>query len=275
MKLLKSLNNNVAMVLDNNGIECIVIGRGISFNKKEGDVIDNYLIDKCFVLKDEECRTKLSEIVKDIPSTYLLVTEEIVEMIKNEGLDVSDMIYITLVDHISVCIEREKMKDFYENPLLADIKTFYKKEYFLATKANDIIEKYFGIRVSDAELGFLTLHIVNASVKQNLPDTLQMTRCVSEVIQIIETVYQKTIDKNSIRYERLVRHLMFLIRRMLQDEQEKNEELPFCYNETNKLTESIKRIDAYLYGKYGKHLSKSEINYLKYHFLIVTFDLGK
>lgn len=274
MKLIKSLNNNVAMVLDDQGIECIAIGRGISYKKRNGDKIDNHLIDKVFVLKDEECKTKLSEIIKDIPTVYLLATEEIIKMIKDEGLDVSDMIYVTLVDHISVSIERERNKDFYENPLLPDIKTFYKKEYLLACKSNDILEKYFGFRVSDDELGFLTLHIVNASAKQNLPDTVQITRSVSEMIHIIEEVYHKSINRNNIRYERLVRHLIFLLHRMVTDEQDKNEELPFGYSETDKLTESINRLDAYIYGKYGKHLNKSEKNYLKYHVLIVTFDFN-
>ena len=71
-------------------------------------------------------------------------------MIKeNSDLELSENIYITLIDHISLFMEREKKNITFENPLLLDIKQIYQKEYLLAKKARNIIERYFDIRVSD------------------------------------------------------------------------------------------------------------------------------
>ena len=269
-RYVKGLNNNIAMVNDEKRQECIAVGKGISFYKKVGQIIKESEIEKIFVLKDKNCQTKLINILDAIPSEYLLVTEEIVDMIRKEGVELSDMIYVTLVDHISISIEREKNHDNFTNPLLIDIKNFYPKEYKLAEKANDIIYKYFKFNVTDDELGFITMHIVNASMNQDLSNTVSITRSVADIISVIEQIYDIKFETNSFRYERLVRHLIFLIQRILSNINDHISELPFTFSDKANLTEAINRIDSIIFGKYGKHLEANEICYLKYHILILT-----
>ena len=48
MEISKVLNNNVAVVIENNE-EKIVMGRGICFKKKTGDTIEPKIIDKVFL----------------------------------------------------------------------------------------------------------------------------------------------------------------------------------------------------------------------------------
>ena len=50
MQIYKILNNNVAVVLDENGREKVVMGRGICFKKKAGELIPDEIIDKTFFL---------------------------------------------------------------------------------------------------------------------------------------------------------------------------------------------------------------------------------
>lgn len=268
MKFIKSLNNNIAMVLDDNGKESIAVGRGISFNKHKNDIIDINNVEKVFILKDKTYQNKLESIIAQIPMEYVLVSEDIISMLKEHLEHLSDMIYITLVDHISEAIEREKNKDIYDNPLLSDIQCFYRKEYQLAKKANEIINKHFGFYLSDNELGFITLHIVNANSSGDLSETVQMTRSTSDIIHIIETVYSKKFDRTTLRYDRLVRHLMFLIQRITHDQQEKFVFSSYM-NHDQASEDAISRIDSYIYGKYGKHMNHNEKNYLKYHILII------
>ena len=40
MKIKKKLNNNVAVVTDKTGNEIIVMGKGITYDKKAGDCVD-------------------------------------------------------------------------------------------------------------------------------------------------------------------------------------------------------------------------------------------
>ena len=50
MKLLKALNNNVALVLDDKKRESVVMGRGVAFNIKPGGSVNTSLVEKHFVL---------------------------------------------------------------------------------------------------------------------------------------------------------------------------------------------------------------------------------
>ena len=63
-------------------------------------------------------------------------------------------------------IPLEKNHIVCENPLLLEIKQFYKKEFALSRKAAQIIHNHMDIWISEEEMGFITLHIVNASMKQ-------------------------------------------------------------------------------------------------------------
>ena len=49
MKIEKVLNNNVVQALDNN-VEYIVMGKGLGFQKRVGDLVDKEKIEKTFVL---------------------------------------------------------------------------------------------------------------------------------------------------------------------------------------------------------------------------------
>lgn len=44
MRLKKAFNNNALLALDDNDEEVIVMGKGIAFGKKSGDLIDESLI---------------------------------------------------------------------------------------------------------------------------------------------------------------------------------------------------------------------------------------
>ena len=58
MKINKVLNNNSAVVYDENNNEIVVIGKGIAFKKKVGDVIDPASIEKKFCLSSQTLNTK-------------------------------------------------------------------------------------------------------------------------------------------------------------------------------------------------------------------------
>ena len=53
MIINKVLNNNVVTIINQNSEEAVVMGRGIAFQKKKGDEIDESRVEKIFVLKNK------------------------------------------------------------------------------------------------------------------------------------------------------------------------------------------------------------------------------
>lgn len=49
LKVIKALNNNMVLVRDSSGREMICQGKGIGFQKRAGDSIDNSLVERRFV----------------------------------------------------------------------------------------------------------------------------------------------------------------------------------------------------------------------------------
>lgn len=273
MEIVRIYNNNVVVTYNVDGEEAIAIGRGLAFQKKPGDTLDEEKIEKIFLLKDKTIMSKLEKLVQDIPSVYLTISEEIVHMIHvSSDIKVNENIYITLTDHISASLEREKNNIICENPLLLEIKQFYKKEFELAKMSAEIIKRHVNIQISEEEMGFITLHIVNASMNQRADNTLKSIQLIRDIIQIAERFFDITIDKESLRYDRFIRHLQFLARRLLEEEILKPED-DFLYTlgrtSYPKAFACAEEISTYIKSNYKKQITNAEKGYLVYHIINV------
>lgn len=125
MKLLKVLNNS-ALIVEDEGIEKIVLGRGIGFGLSSGDEVNKAKVDRIFSVDSENEKSRLIELIKEIPDACLEISEEIIAyaqaILKKE---ISDSIYITLTDHINFILERCKKQLLPSNPLKYDVQRFF------------------------------------------------------------------------------------------------------------------------------------------------------
>lgn len=221
MVIKRVFNNNVAMVTSDDGAELIVIGRGLCFGRHAGDVVDSSSVEKTYALcestaNDARALDRLSSLIETIPVINLAISEDIVEMLREElDVNVDDAILIALADHITLALDRERKGVPCDNPLLLEIQQFYRKEYGLAGRALQIIKDYLGIQMSDEERGFITLHIVNATMPQRADRLIVSVQLVRDVLAIVSDRYATTLDDTSLPYERFVRHLQFFAQRAL------------------------------------------------------------
>lgn len=112
MEIKRIYNNNVVVAVNGaDGPEMIAIGKGLAFQKKPGDSIEQEKVEKIFTLEDSGVMTRLEKLVKDYPSWKSFIH------IGGSGRDdpptpsdlkISEDLYITLTDHISMSLEREK-----------------------------------------------------------------------------------------------------------------------------------------------------------------------
>ena len=207
-------NNNVAMVTSDDGSELIVIGRGLCFGRHAGDAIDETSVEKTYALQEgtsQDSRTidRLAHLLESIPTVNLVISEDIVQMLRRElNVDINDKILIALADHISLALDRERKGVSCENPLLLEIQQFYRKEYALAGRALQIIKDYLGIQMSEEEQGFITLHIVNATMPQRSDRLIISVQLVRDVLAIVSERYATTLDDTSLPYERFAQRAL-------------------------------------------------------------------
>jgi len=67
MKIEKVYNNNVVLAKAGDSSEVIVMGKGIGFQKRSGDVFDKSLIEKTFVIQENDSADQLKAIYQDLP----------------------------------------------------------------------------------------------------------------------------------------------------------------------------------------------------------------
>lgn len=270
MVIKRIYNNNVAMVEDE-GVERIAIGRGITFGRSRGDELDTSAVEKVFTLDDPDSLNRLERLIKGIPSEYLSVAEDIVAMLRAElGSDVDDNVLIALTDHISMAIERERAEVPCDNPLLMETRRFYKKEFALAIRAQDIIEDRLGIRVSEGEVGFITLHIVNATMRQRADHLMLSISMINVILGIVAEAFDLVYDEESIQYERFLRHLQFFAQRVLDKSVVQSEDTFLFHlgkDQYPAAFECTERIGEHVASTYGCAVADAEKGYLVYHIM--------
>ncbi|WP_194191451.1 BglG family transcription antiterminator LicT [Clostridium chrysemydis] len=218
MRIKKSFNNNVVLVTDSEGNEKVVMGKGLSFKKSVGDVIDEKLVEKEFIFKGGDVSERFKLLLDDVPEELISLSYDIVEYIKNSiNLKLNDYIYITLTDHINNAIKLYKEGMEINNPLKWEIKKLYPKEFKAGIKAIEYIEDEFDIDLSEDEACNIAMHIINAEVNgfgDSLEDVSSMSKKIGDILNIVKYTYGINLDEGSISYERFITHLKFFFKRL-------------------------------------------------------------
>ena len=108
MRIKKVINNNILCVVEDNGSEMIVTGRGLGFKRKIGERIDPALFEKTYHMEGKAEQRKLRELVAQIPIEHLKLTQDLIEYIKTQvTTPLNESLLITLADQISFAIKRK------------------------------------------------------------------------------------------------------------------------------------------------------------------------
>ena len=109
MRISKILNNNAAVILDDDGQEVVAIGRGIVYRKKVGDLINPSAIEKKFFLSSQTLNARFQEVLITLPIEEVSVVSLIVDYMRMHiGRRVSDCIYVSLSDHIHYSLKNHE-----------------------------------------------------------------------------------------------------------------------------------------------------------------------
>lgn len=265
----KVLNNNV-IISEFNNRAFVLIGKGIGFGKKKGDIIqDNHYIEQKFeaVKSDDKVgKENYSNILNTVDKEIIAVCEEIIALaIREVGDQLNTHIHIGLIDHINFAIHRLEMGLEIENPFLFEIQTMYAKEYSIAEKAVNMINERLSLSLPKSEIGFIALHIHSARVNQPVGQSMKDAMLVKEIVDFIQNEIGVSINENSLDYTRLISHLKYSINRIENGKSLVNVLLPTIKRRLKEEFRISRKVCSYISEKLDKKIPEDEIGYIAIH----------
>lgn len=274
----KVINNNIISAYEKSGAEVIVMGRGIGFKKKQGEVVPADQISKIFRIKSRTLAEQFKELLANMPLERVRISDEIISHAKDHlKLKLNQSIYVTLTDHINFAIERVSQGIEPQNALLWEIKRFYPQEFQLGIYALELIQDRLDILLPEDEAGFIALHFVNAEYGTDIRDAVKFPDQMQAIVDIVERELGILLDESSLHYERFMTHIKFLIQRIYRKELLSSEDRELSLLMQRKYPREYQcsvKVAEYIMQATGSRLSEEEIMYLSVHIRRVsTIDL--
>ena len=274
----KVINNNIISAYEKSGAEVIVMGRGIGFKKKQGEVVPADQISKIFRIKSRTLTEQFKELLANMPLERVRISDEIISHAKDHlKLKLNQSIYVTLTDHINFAIERVSQGIEPQNAVLWEIKRFYPQEFQVGIYALELIHDRLGILLPEDEAGFIALHFVNAEYGTDIRDAVKFPDQMQAIVDIVERELGILLDESSLHYERFMTHIKFLIQRIYRKELLSSEDRELSLMMQRKYPREYQcsvKVAEYIMQATGCRLSEEEIMYLSVHIRRVsTIDL--
>jgi len=210
MRVIKKINNNVALCLDENQTELIAFGRGIGFPQMPYVLDDLNLIDRTFYGVDPSYVGLLNE----IPTEVFSLTLKIIQLANQKcRTSFNPNLLFTLADHIHFAMERSQTMTSFTTPLLYDIENLYEDEYAVAKEAVKMIRQHFKIVLPRQEAASIALHLINAKKESERIDVRETDIEDAEIVALIEAGMGVKINTDSFNYSRFLLHLRYLLKR--------------------------------------------------------------
>ena len=274
----KVINNNIISAYEKSGAEVIVMGRGIGFKKKQGEIVPADQISKIFRIKSRTLAEQFKELLANMPLERVRISDEIISHAKDHlKLKLNQSIYVTLTDHINFAIERVSQGIEPQNALLWEIKRFYPQEFQLGIYALELIQDRLDILLPEDEAGFIALHFVNAEYGTDIRDAVKFPDQMQAIVDIVERDLGILLDESSLHYERFMTHIKFLIQRIYRKELLSSEDRELSLLMQRKYPREYQcslKVAEYIMQATGSRLSEEEIMYLSVHIRrVTTIDL--
>lgn len=215
MKIEKILNNNVVVSVNDLKQEVILMGKGLGFGKRVGDVVEENFIEKSFTIDKDSDVVPYLHLFQELDLEYFSFTECLINMAKVKlGKKLNNSIYITLTDHIATLEERAKVNAYIKNTMLWDIQRLYKDEFIVARKMVEVINEKFHSSFDDHEAANITMHLVNAQMNTDFSKTMDITKFMTDLLNIIKYHFKIEYEEDSLTYYRFITHLRFFAQRV-------------------------------------------------------------
>ena len=277
MKVLRVLNNNVVLSVNEAGGEVVLTGWGVGFGKKRGDPVDPTEITQTFVPENNRDSDHLGALMAAIPLDYVQLADALVTSATQKlDMEKTGATVVALADHLQMAVKRQSIDPglaAMDNPLAVEVGHLYPGELEVAremlNRVNDWLRDRGETPLPATEQTAIALHLVNAGFRtEDLAETYRMTGVFTQLFDVIESAYDITIDPNSMNAARFITHMRYFFVRAHKNEQLDEgmavlrDSLQVSHPEA---VNTADRLANVLELRLGVDLSPDEVTYLALH----------
>lgn len=269
------INNNVVSARNERNQERILVGKGIGFQARKGDVVDASKIDKEYFLKSKSVTGKLYALLAQTPESYMEIADKIVKKASEElHKELDESVFLNLIDHMSFAVSRIEKGLEFRNTLLWEIVHFYPAEYKIAEYGLELLKEYTGRELPADEAGSIAMHIVNAEFDQtDRNDAVRMTELIHKIVSVVRYQFHTNFDENSVHFVRFITHLKFFASRLFSGKMldgEGDALLEMVQKQYPEAYECARRIRSLIVHDYLIEISEEEMIYLTVYIKRIT-----
>lgn len=134
----------------------------------------------------------------------------------------------------------------------------YKEEFEVGLYALEIIKEELKIQMPEDEAAFIATHIINAKLKETIPNVIDITKLINEILNIVKYNLLLDLDEESQSCYYFINNIKFLAQKVVNNKKSKDigeydqvyiattKSFPREYYCVEKITEFIERKYKYM-----------------------------
>ncbi|HMR47919.1 MAG TPA: PRD domain-containing protein [Arachnia sp.] len=213
MKILQVFNNNVVLAVDELGREVVLTGRGLGFQRRRGDEVEEARIGRRFVPADNP--GAVAQLLADIPPDLLtLVDVQFSAAVRSLGAAMPPLAIIAAADHIFQAIERVRRGETMDYPLRVEVAHLLPEELRVAEELLARLNSHLPVTLPDGEATALAMHLFHAVTgNASMEQTFVHTALIRQIFDLIAEAQGPGFDPGSIDAARFAAHLRYFFAR--------------------------------------------------------------
>ncbi len=209
---VKHILNNNSVIVDGYLNEAILIGKGLGFGRKPGEVLPSGLeYEKAYQLLNKA--TEFSRIVNGYDENIVVMVMDTIQQIMEQNSDEFTMNdFVTIADHLAAMFERvlkgEAILSFFSH----ETRTLYPASFAKANEIARMIEKDHGVILPEAEIAYIALYLENLISAKSKREVEKMSVIIEGIRDVLEEQNDLIIDKEMLAYSRFLIHINMIVK---------------------------------------------------------------
>lgn len=270
IKVKKVLNSSIVLVENDQQKEYILLGKGIGYGKKAGNIVEESKADQIFIPVENVKVKEFLGLLDSMPPVFIELTTQIVDYAEKQlNTKLNSGIYFTLMDHLHFAVERFMKNINITNRVYWEIKNYYAKEYEIGEFALQLMNERLNINLPIEEAANIAFHLVNAQgEKQESKDAMKTAKMIGSIVNLVRYTLNISSDEKNIHYTRFITHIKFFVERIYADtmlEEEDSELFKQIASLYPQAMDGAFKIKEYIKQVYEKTIPNEELAYLAVH----------